>query len=104
MAKTFGMWAAATTGLTAVGTLRNFTKTTNAEVTYSRNAAGVADSDDGGIVQPVTVSGQGEVDGTVPAAGTTLTVDSVVYILTKVGTTYEVPGATVFDFEATENK
>ena len=102
MAKTFGISAGATTGFTAVGTLRNYTETTNAEVTYSRAAAGTADSDDGGIVQPKTASAQLELVGTAAAAGDTITVSGQAYIVTKASTTWEVPGATVQDVEMTQ--
>lgn len=92
MAKTFGMLGAASTGFTAVGVLRSFKRATTAEVKYGLTAAGVPDASSC-VAGPKTISATLEVDGTLPAAGTTLTVDSVVFGLTKVEQSWEGDGS-----------
>jgi hypothetical protein len=92
MARTFGMLGAASTGFTAVGVLRNFKRTTQAEVKYALTAAGVPEASNC-VAGPKTISATLEVDGTVPVAGSTLTVDAVVFGLTKVEQSWEGDGA-----------
>lgn len=92
MAKTFGMLSHAATGFTAVGVLRDFKRASTAEVKYGLNASGVPD-DSNCVAGPTTISASLEVDGTVPAAGTTITINSVVFGLTKCEQTWNGDGS-----------
>lgn len=102
MAKVFGILSDATTGFTSIGKLTDYTETATAEVAYGRAAAGNPDADNGGILGPKTMSGKLEIDGTVPAAKTTITVGTTTYILTSVSKTYVIDGVATCDIEGTE--
>ena len=92
MAKVFGMVAAASTGFTAVGTVRSYKRTTQAEVKYGKTAAGVPDKSNC-VAGPTTISAELEVDGTVPAAGVdSITISAVAHHLTKVEQTWSGDG------------
>lgn len=104
MPKTFGILAAADTGLTSYGELSNFSRTGTAEVAYGTDVNGEPDSDDGGRLQPQTISFTMEVTGSPPAAKDVVTINLVNYIVTSVGEVYEVGAAYKIDCEATLQK
>ncbi len=102
MAKTFGILSDAVTATSSICKLTDYSEEQTAEVAYGRGAAGVTDADNGGILKPKTMTAKGEIDGTVPAAKSTLTVGSTTFILTKVGKAYVLDGVAVCDIEGTE--
>lgn len=104
MAKTFGILTAASTGFTAVGELSNFSRTSTAEVGYGNDANGEPNADNGGILQPQTISATLEVTGTIPDPKDTIAVAGVTYIITSVGEVWEVGAAYKADIEATIQK
>ena len=92
MAKTFGMLAAATTGFTGVGIIRDYKRATNAEVKYGLAATGAPDSSNA-VATPKTMSAELELDGTAPVAGTDdITVGTDVFHVTKSETAYSGAG------------
>jgi len=89
MAKEFGHITGNGTAVSSIGTLVDLSITDSAEVAYSTDATGAPDGDNGGVMQPKTMSATLELSGTKPAAKTTLTLadslGSTTFILTKVG-------------------
>ena len=87
MAKVYGIIGNTTTGFTAVGTVRTYTRTSRASVNYSRDAD---NAPDGSVAstEPTEMSAELEVDGTVPTAGTTeITIGSDTFHVTEAAAT-----------------
>ena len=83
MAKTFAIASDVVTGMTAVGTVKDFTKTTNGTAVYGVDANGEPDASSVHR-DPTTASSTLELSGTMPvAASTEITIDSDVYHITS---------------------
>lgn len=82
MAVVFGMLSDAATGFTAIGVLRNFEITVQAEAKHARDANG-APTDSNFVAGPTTMSATVEVTGTPPAAAASITVGSDTFKVTK---------------------
>jgi hypothetical protein len=92
MARTFGMWSAAASGLTAIGIIRSFEATAQAEARYALDANGEPTKSQF-VKGPKTFSATLEIDGTVPSAAAAVTIDSVTYKTTKVTSKYSGDGS-----------